>query len=240
AAGGCRASVASSLEGEIVGAGHRLGHPLREPGRLPPPSGAERVAVAIVGGGVAGLSAAWQLARAGRRDLVVLELEDTPGGNARSSVSAVTGYPWGAHYLPLPGQAAHGVRMLLREVGVIEGVDRAGRPVYDERHLCHAPQERLFLLGRWHEGLFPAPGAGAEDRAQLERFRQEMGGYRRWRDGAGRRAFAVPRAAGAPGAFAELDRVSMADFLTARGYTSPRLRWWVEYGWRAGFGRGRA
>ena len=236
AAGGGRASVASSLEGEIVGAGHRLGHPLREPGRLPPPSGAERVAVAIVGGGVAGLSAAWQLARAGVRDLVVLELEDTPGGNARSSVSAVTGYPWGAHYLPLPGQAAHGVRMLLREVGVIEGVDRAGRPVYDERHLCHAPQERLFLLGRWHEGLFPAPGAGAEDRAQLERFRQEMDGYRRWRDGAGRRAFAVPRAAGAPGAFAELDRVSMADFLTARGYTSPRLRWWVEYGCRDDFG----
>jgi NAD(P)-binding Rossmann-like domain len=236
AAGGCRASAAAAMEGEIVGAGHRRGHLLREVGRLPPPSATERVAVAIVGAGVAGLTAAWTLARAGVHDLVVLDLEDTPGGNARAGASPVTGYPWGAHYLPLPGPAAHGVRVLLRELGVIEGFDRAGRAIYDERHLCHAPQERLFLLGRWHEGLFPATGARSEDHAQHRRFREEMDGYRRWRDGTGRRAFAVPRASGAPGAFRELDRMSMAAFLAARGYTSPRLRWWVEYACRDDFG----
>jgi hypothetical protein len=63
-----------------------------------------------------------------------------------------------------------------------------------------------------------------------------MAGYRRWRDAAGRRAFATPRAAGAPGAFAVLDRVSMAEFLAARGCTSPRLRWWVEYACRDDYG----
>jgi hypothetical protein len=128
------------------------------------------------------------------------------------------------------------VRALLREVGVIEGFGRDGRPLYDERHLCHAPQERLFIHGRWQEGVFPALGATAEDRAQLEAFRREMERYRRWRDGAGRRAFATPRAAGAPGAFQELDAISMAEFLTARGFTSPRLRWWVEYACRDDFG----
>src|SRR5204862_8086512 len=71
---------------------------------------------------------------------------------------------------------------------------------------------------------------------QLGRFRAEMDRYRRWRDAAGRRAFAVPRAAGAPGAFAELDRLSMAGFLAARGFTSPRLRWWIEYACRDDFG----
>ncbi|HET7343264.1 MAG TPA: FAD-dependent oxidoreductase, partial [Methylomirabilota bacterium] len=236
AAGGCRAGVAAPIEGEIVGAGARLGHLLREPGQVPPPSATERVAVAIVGGGVAGLAAAWHLARTGVRDVVLLELEDMPGGNARSGASAVTAYPWGAHYLPLPGPDARGVRALLRELGIIEGFDRGGRPRYDERHICHAPQERLFLLGRWHEGLTPLAGAHAEDRAQLARFRQEMERYRGWRDGAGRRAFSVPRATGAPGAFAELDRVSMADFLAARGLTSPRLRWWVEYACRDDYG----
>lgn len=236
AAAGCRASAAAPIEGALVGAGHRLGHLLRDPERVPPPTSRERVAVAIVGGGVAGLAAAWHLARGGVRDLVVLDLEDTPGGNARAGASAVTAYPWGAHYLPLPGPAARSVRALLRELGVIETFGRAGRPVYDERHLCHAPQERLFMHGRWHEGVFPASGATAEDRAQHEAFQQEMQGYRRWRDAAGRRGFATPRAAGAPGAFRELDRLSMADFLAARGFTSSRLRWWIEYACRDDYG----
>jgi hypothetical protein len=236
AAGGCRPTTAAPIAGQIVGASHQLGHLLCEPERLPSPETTERVAVAIVGGGVAGLAAAWHLARHGVRDLVVLELEDTPGGNARAGASAAGPYPWGAHYLPLPGPEARGIRELLRELGVIEGFDGAGRPLYDERHLCHAPQERVFVHGRWHEGLFPWSGATADDRAQHDAFRAEMDRYRRWRDARGRRAFATPRASGSPGAFAELDRTSMAEFLTARGYTSPRLRWWVEYACRDDYG----
>src|SRR5436309_3288059 len=83
AAGGCRPSAAAPIEGAIVGVGHRLGHRLRDGGAWPPPARTERVAVVIVGGGVAGLGAAWHLARSGVKDLAVLELEDTPGGNAR-------------------------------------------------------------------------------------------------------------------------------------------------------------
>jgi hypothetical protein len=236
AVGGCRVSSAAPMEGGFVGAGHHLGHLLREPERLPPPVSSERVGVAIVGGGVAGLTAAWHLARHGVRDLVVLELEDAPGGNARAGASAATAYPWGAHYLPLPGPQARGVRALLRELGVIEAFDRAGHPVYDERHLCHAPHERLFHHGRWHEGLFPWTGTTAADRAQHDVFRHEMDRYRRWRDAGGLRGFATPRAAGAPGAFRELDGMSMAAFLDALGVTSPRVRWWVEYGCRDDYG----
>jgi 2-polyprenyl-6-methoxyphenol hydroxylase-like FAD-dependent oxidoreductase len=39
-----------------------------------------RTQVAIVGGGVAGLAAAWWLQRAGLHDLLVLELDDVLGG----------------------------------------------------------------------------------------------------------------------------------------------------------------
>ena len=192
-AGGCRVSSAAPMEGGFVGAGHHLGHLLREPGRLPPPAGSELADVVIVGAGVAGLAAAWHLARAGVRDLTVLELEDSPGGNARAGAAATTAYPWGAHYLPLPGAEARGVRALLREVGVIEAFGREGRPVYDERHLCHAPQERLYHRGRWHDGLFPSAGAAAQDRAQLEAFRRAMDGYRGWRLRKRRTAGAAPR-----------------------------------------------
>jgi phytoene dehydrogenase-like protein len=57
----------------------------------------------IVGGGVAGLSAAWRFLRAGFEDFVLLELEPEPGGTARSGEAhGVVPYPWGAHYLPAP------------------------------------------------------------------------------------------------------------------------------------------
>ncbi|HEV8616688.1 MAG TPA: NAD(P)-binding protein [Methylomirabilota bacterium] len=228
-------SAAASIEGGIVGAAHGLGHLLRE-GRVPAPSRTERAAAVIAGAGVAGLAAAWTFARASLRDFVVFELETTAGGNARAGQTVVTPYPWGAHYLPLPGPEARGVRALLADLGVIERFDRAGRPRYEERYLCHAPQERLYIHGRWQEGLFPHTGATGEDLRQHEAFGAEMARFRGWRDGAGRRAFAIPRAAGAPGAFAELDRVSMADFLAARGWTSPRLHWYVDYACRDDFG----
>lgn len=227
-----------AIEGRIVGASHEFGHRLRDGMAFPRPGRTERTAVVIVGGGVAGLAAARRLKRSGVRDFVILELEDTIGGNSRSGASAVTPYPWGAHYLPLPGPEAKEVRMLLADFGAIETFDRNGRPVYNERHLCQAPQERLFIHGRWQEGIFPHTGAREYDLAQLASFREEMDRCRGWRDGTGRRAFAIPRSAGSPGAFQELDRISMAQFLASRGWTSRRLRWYVEYACRDDFGTG--
>lgn len=224
------------LEGAILGASHQAGHLLRDGHRFPRPDRTERMAVVIVGGGVAGLSAAWSFQQAGFRDYLLLELEDTVGGNARAGQSPVTPYPWGAHYLPLPGPEAREVRALLKDLGVLLRVDRQGVAEYDERSLCHAPQERLFIHGRWQDGIFPHLGATDEDMAQLAAFKQEMERFRRWRDAGGRRGFTVPRNAGSPGAFHDLDGISMAAFLDARGWTSPRLRWYVEYACRDDFG----
>jgi phytoene dehydrogenase-like protein len=233
---GCRGAAAPEIQGGFVGVSHELGHALRGDRALPPPSGTTRASVVVVGGGVAGLAAARRLVQAGVGGLALIEIEEDVGGNARGGVSAVTPYPWGAHYVPLPPPEAAEVRRLLLDLGVIERIDRRGRPVYEERHVAHAPQERLYIHGRWQDGLFPATGATAEDVAQHTRFRLLMDGYRNWRDGTGRRAFAVPRAAGAPGAFADLDRRSMADFLDAHGLTSGRLRWYVDYACRDDFG----
>ena len=58
--------------------------------------------MAILGAGVAGLSAAWRLHRRGVTDFTVLELEDRPGGTSRSGENAVSAFPWGAHYVPAP------------------------------------------------------------------------------------------------------------------------------------------
>jgi hypothetical protein len=232
----CRRGRAAGIQGGFVGASHELGHVLRGDRAVPPPARTTRASVVVVGGGVAGLAAARRLVRAGVRGLALLELEEDVGGNARGGASAVTPYPWGAHYLPLPPAEAVEVRRLLLDLGVIERIDPRDGPVYQERYVTHAPQERLYIHGRWQDGLFPVTGATADDMAQLARFRAMMDGYRSWRDALGRRAFAVPRAAGAPGAFADLDRRSMAELLGAHGLDSARLRWYVDYACRDDFG----
>ena len=55
--------------------------------------------------------------------------------------------PLGAHYLPLPTPEAREVSDWLHEIGLLRQV--LGRTVADERHLCHSPQERLFIGGAW-------------------------------------------------------------------------------------------
>ncbi|HMS08122.1 MAG TPA: FAD-dependent oxidoreductase, partial [Pyrinomonadaceae bacterium] len=90
-------------EGEIVGANWQLGHVLREGRSFEVATDKwQRVRVAIVGAGVAGLAAAWQIKRKGVNDFVVLELEKEAGGTSRSGEGSTVGYPWGAHYLPVP------------------------------------------------------------------------------------------------------------------------------------------
>src|SRR5204862_7587138 len=101
----------------------------------------------------AGAPAARDLAQRGIDDVRLRELEDSAGGNSRGHRIAGMACPLGAHYLPLPGDDAVEVAALLDELGLRRHVN--GRVVYDERHLCHSPQERLYIAGHWHDGLLP-------------------------------------------------------------------------------------
>lgn len=237
AAGACRGrAVPRRIGGSIVGGAHARGHRLRE-GMGARPDTWERASVVIVGGGVAGLSAAWALDRARAGDFLVLELEDAPGGTARSGQGAITPYPWGAHYVPVPDPANRPLVALLEDVGAVTGRDAGGRPVYAEDVLCRDPQERIFVRGEWYEGLYPRVAATARDLAELAAFEADMRGWADWRDARGRRAFDLPRARGADAAEVRaLDKVSMDAYLRDRGWTSERLRWFVEYGCRDDFG----
>src|SRR5947209_1522442 len=101
--------------GELVGASDRLGHRLREEGP-PQPASWQHVGVVIVGGGVAGLSAAWRFLQAGFHDFLLLELEPAPGGTSRSGTSPLVPYPWGAHYIPVPMKENRLLITLLEEM----------------------------------------------------------------------------------------------------------------------------
>ena len=220
-----------------AGLNHTLAHRLRGPLEALPPSRTTHTGVVIVGGGVAGLSAAWALRRAGVEDFVLLELEDQAGGNAAAGANAVSEYPWGAHYLPLVNDETELTRALLDEFGLITGTDARGRPIYDELALVHDPVERLYYRGRWHEALEPGEIFGREGRQQLDRLERELAQYETRRDARGRRWFSIPTALGSDAPeLRALDAIPFTQWLDARGYTHPSLRWYLDYCVRDDYG----
>ncbi|MGB4948766.1 MAG: NAD(P)-binding protein [Candidatus Competibacter denitrificans] len=230
------AKTAPLPEGAIVGATDSLGHRLRG-GGFPAATATLKTPVVIVGGGIAGLSAGWKLLKSGFRDFVILELESEVGGNARYGRNTISAYPWGAHYLPFPTQESRAVRELLADVGVLHGDPFAIEPIYDERAINFAPQERLYAQGIWHDGLWPEVGVRQRDLDQYRRFQDLMATFKARRGADGRKAFAIPSDLSArdPDLLA-LDRLSMRDFLLQQGLDSEPLHWYVNYACRDDYG----
>ncbi len=226
-----------ALPGTLGGADWRRGHRLRDGSSFPAPQGAPaEAAVVIAGGGAAGLSAAWRLKEAGFEDFVLLELEDSVGGNARSGRNAVSAYPLGAHYLPVPNHEARALRHMLQGFGMIVG-EEDGAPVYDPYQLCADLEERLLWRGSWQEGLYPASGLAADDTAQRDRFFRAMADFRQAVGADGKPAFAIPRAGSSTDPrFTALDRLSFAHWLDQNRFTSPVLRAHLRYCCRDDYG----
>ncbi len=193
--------------------------------------------VVIVGAGIAGLAAAWELRRRGIADVVVLELDDVAGGTARGGESPVTRYPWGAHYIVAPQRDQPHLIALLEELRAIERYLPDGTPIAAEELRCRELEERVFYRGRWYEGLYLEAGASAEDHRQHEAFKREIAKWATFRDADGRRAFSLPvsQASQLPELRA-LDGMSFGAWLEARGFSSERLRWLCDYSCRDDYG----
>ena len=230
----CRSEPRRRLPpGSLVETGMARAHAAIRDAQPPAVTTWRKQRVVVVGSGVAGLAAAWELRRRGIRDVLVLELDDAIGGTARGGSSPVTPYPWGAHYIVAPQKEQVDLTALLTEMNAIESVAADGTPIVDELLRCREPEERVWYLGRWWEGLYLDAGASADDKKQLAAFNAEIDRWSGWRDGQGRRAFAIPRALGSdvPEVRA-LDQQSFGAWLDANHFTSPRLRWLCDYACR--------
>ena len=230
-----------ALEFAFAGIDLERGHALRDllaQGPLPAPTLVRRAQVIIAGGGVAGLAAARSLRLAGVHDFALLELEDTPGGNSRAGAVNGVACPLGAHYLPVPGEHAPEVQDLLEELGLRQRV--AGRWQYDERHLCHSPQERLYFEREWQEGLLPVQGVGEATLAQYRRFSQAVGAASRAARFTMPQFAALDAKTGLAPAHQALDAMTFEAWLQQQGLDDAHLRWYLDYCCRDDYGAGIA
>ena len=204
---------------------------------LPPPSLTRHARVVIAGAGIAGLAAARALRTAGIDDVLIIDALDEVGGNSSSGRNSVSAYPWGAHYVPLVRQDCQPVLDLFRDLKIIVDEDARGRPVYNEYCLSADPQERLWMYGRWQEGLVPQLGGTARDRAEFtaffaatERLKSQLGVD-------GKPVFAIPiDASSADPAWRALDTLSITEYLQQQGYRSTLLHWYINYCCRDDYG----
>jgi phytoene dehydrogenase-like protein len=224
--------------GEILSPNYSVGHRIRDGFRPQPASDRwQETDVVVIGGGISGLAAAWRLRNSGLNRFVILELETSPGGTSRSGHSSLTAYPWGAHYVPVPMPEDRPLIAILREMKIIDRLEADGTPVVGEQYLCRDPGERVFVDGTWYEGLYPSAGATSRDLDELREFRAEIARWVAWRDGKGRRAFAIPIATGSDDPeVTVLDSISMSEWIRRHGWSSQRLLWLIDYSCRDDYG----
>ncbi|MGI9034474.1 MAG: FAD-dependent oxidoreductase [Pyrinomonadaceae bacterium] len=228
----------TQIAGEIVGANVNVGHILREQRNTEVPADNwENIKVAIIGGGAAGLSAAWKFTKNNFNDFVLLELENKIGGTAQSGTSDIVSYPWGAHYLPVPFRENAELIALLDEMNLTEGRTANGEIVVKEQFLCREPEERVFYKGRWYENLYLNVGASDDDKRQYAEFQKQIDYWINWRDANSFRAFTLPIANCSTDAeVTALDKISFGDWLRNKGFTSERLFWYCDYATRDDYG----
>jgi NAD(P)-binding Rossmann-like domain len=217
--------------------GRDAGHWLRDARELPEPTESFDTEVLIAGGGIAGLTALWQLTKRGIRDVLLITGPE-PRGNAAAGHDGQLAFPTGAHYLPLPSMQSRHIREMLAEFAVIRANPYDEQPIFDERYLVHAPSERVLYGGSWQDGYLPVEGIGGAERTEHRRFFAIVDQYTNARGSDGLRAFAVPlECSSTDERFRALDRMSFSAWLDGEQLTSSTLRWYLNYCCRDDYGR---
>ena len=217
-----------------------LAHLLRDQQLNAAPSREHVCETLILGSGAAALSVAWYLARNGYTNFCLADGFERNGNNAAyaylGSLKTPLTAPSGAHYLAQPSAESSHIRQMLADLGIIEGYDSAGNPVYRDTDLVNAPDERLLINGTWQEGIIPQPHD-----PDTRRFFALIAQLLHARGSDGRKIFAIPIALSSQDAqWRALDRQTFAEWLAEQGYQSPRLLWYLDYCCRDDYGQGIA
>ncbi|MBE7412582.1 MAG: NAD(P)-binding protein [Leptospiraceae bacterium] len=243
----CAASIGGALifrkffqhriSGKIVGPDKMSGHSFRDKIFQTSPSNAIQSNVLILGGGISGLSAGYYLSKAGFSDYTILEMEDTIGGNSKFGENSISKYPWGSHYLPQPTSSMPFLTGFLKDAGIVIGSKPNGEPIFDEKYLCFDPDERIFIHGKWQEGLFPKLASSSEVFREKEKFEKLMNNWRKKIGRDGKKAFTIPvDFSSKDPEFLKLDQITFFEYLKIEGFQTKELLWYAEYATRDDYG----
>jgi protoporphyrinogen oxidase len=231
-----KSSGQKTIGGKIIGASASVGHMLR--GKMTEePQETSYVDFVIIGGGVAGLSSAKWLKKNSEKSICLLELETQTGGNSSGGKNAVSAYPWGAHYLPIPNLDCLELLKFLEEIGVVSGYNKEEEPIYNEYYLCFDPEERLHISGYWQDGLIPKFGVPEAGRKQITDFLASMDSLKDVKGKDGKYAYAIPvMSSSEDEEYRSLDKITMSEYMHSKGFDSPHLLWYVDYCCRDDYG----
>lgn len=211
-----------------------LGHLLRDKQLSKHPQSHHRCKTLILGSGAAALSAAWYLSKHGYRNFLVAEGFEYNGNAAAFDAGGGLSAPTGAHYLALPSAESIYVREMLSDFGIINGTDALGNPIYRDTDLVHAPAERVLYGQRWQDGLL------LSDR-DSRRFLAYVSVLKHLHGADGRKVFAIPIALSSTDeTWRRLDNITFDQWLDKARFTSPKLRWYLDYCCRDDYGQGSA
>ncbi|MCB1178353.1 MAG: NAD(P)/FAD-dependent oxidoreductase [Leptospiraceae bacterium] len=223
------------IEGKIHGADFNTGHLLRK-ALTNKPEIFEEIETLIIGGGMSGLSAGWWFSKNNYNSYKILEMENKPGGNSKGGENEISKFPWGAHYIPLPGINAKYVKELFEEFGIITGYKNE-KPIYNDFYICSDPNERLYFQGRWHDGLIPNYGISEEDHEQYKSFFSHIKDLKNKKGNDSKIIFSIPMELSSQDSnYLKLDTISMFDYLNSNKWTSEYLHWYINYCCRDDYG----
>lgn len=224
-----------TITGTIVGQNVSAGHLFRD-GKIQPAKEFEHHDIVILGGGISGLSAARRFHQNGIRNVLLLEMEEQPGGNSKWGENEISEYPFGAHYLPVPGLHQHDLLDFLKSCKIITG-DLNGLPVYNEEYLVQYPSERLYIHHHWQDGVIPEYGISKKDREQIDRFIQETNRLKWLKSDNGKYVFDIPLDySDFDSKYIELDKITFSQWLKENKYDSSYLSDYLNYGMKDDFG----
>ncbi|MBL7542170.1 MAG: NAD(P)-binding protein [Bdellovibrionaceae bacterium] len=221
-----RSTEELNYTGELIDQSER-GHQLRKAMAMEP-RGYEEVPVLIAGGGMSGLLTGYYLKTHGFNNFRIVEMNDRIGGNSSYGENAVSKYPWGAHYIPLPNMENVELVTFLKDMGVAKA---GGKNVeFSEEYLCQDPQERLFMRGEWQESILPSKNITREDQDQLKRFHDLVEAYKYKKGRDGRFVFSIPvMLSSQDPEHLALDRISFDQFLKKNNFNSDVVHWYMNY-----------
>lgn len=206
-----------------------IGHLLRSPFAQPANFKTDETDVLIVGGGIAGLSAARILSKNKSLKTKLIELANETGGNALGGKNNTSAYPWAAHYLPIPSLEMKELIAFLTESNIISHFEN-DIPFYHEEYLCFDNKERLFINGKWQNGIVPHFNLSEDETKQIDSFMKLVHSLKDKKDDEGKYYFDIPVIRSSQkNEWFETNKISAYDWLMQNHYTSKALHWYINY-----------